>query len=235
MLHPPKQQPPKQHLPKPHPPSRTRASAGGDEKDAACAARLRLIALLATDAAFRDTIEPLRTEIMAIAMLFNAVARQRCAPNLAGALHARRRCNAFPERRPNHDHDLAGIRRGPIRRYDRARSRLDGRQKSLFETALDLLEKGVSTRYTFIATSRLLLFPARDARCARLRLLLLDFSVEAPATSDCHAYAVTIMRHLVEDKALLKLVPEGEMEAWFGGMRSKVLLPANSLIMQTWD
>lgn len=224
---------------------RTRASAQDGEKDAACAARLRLIALLATDAAFRDTVDPLRTEIMAVAMLFNAKystlspakdARPIWLAPFMLVADAMLSLSGVPTTTtilPESEEvpSASTIERGPAWTEEK---------KALFETALDLLEKGVSTRDVFISTLRLLLFLTRNAGCALsfverggLRLLLSTFSVEAPETKNCHSYAVMIMRHLVEDKALLKPMMEREIEAWFGGTRSKVRLPSDSLTLQT--
>lgn len=213
---------------------RARASANGDDKPAAAAARLRLIALLATDAAFRETVEPLREDIMAVAMVFQAkyaaLAPARdgrpiwLAPFMLVA-DAMLSISSVPVKidiLAELDEAAAPVakQQGPSWVEER---------KKLFETAVDLLDKGVSTREIFISTLRLLLFLTRDAEFAALfierggpRTLVTTFAVEAPETKNCQSYATMILRHLVEEKALLKPMMEREIEAWFAGTRSKV-------------
>lgn len=213
---------------------RSWASAAGDEKSAASGTRLRLVALLATDAAFRETVEPMREEVMAVAMAFRS--KYAASPPAKDArpiwlapfmlvADAMLSISTVPVKtsiklESEDASPTSAFELGPAWAQER---------KDLFDTALDVLDKGVSTREVFISTLRLLLCLTRDAECASrfverdgLRMLLSTFAVEAPETKNCQSYATMIMRHLVEEKALLKLIMEREIEAFFLSGRSKV-------------
>jgi E3 ubiquitin-protein ligase HUWE1 len=104
-------------------------------------------------------------------------------------------------------------------------------KKAFFDLALDVLEKGVSTREVFISTLRLLLVLTREHALATalvdrggLNLLFSSFATERPETKGCHSYVVMLLRHVVEDKAMLKPMIEREIEGWFANSRSKVCL-----------
>ncbi|GAA5986704.1 hypothetical protein JCM10908_003864 [Rhodotorula pacifica] len=208
---------------------RARASAEGSDKDAASAARLRLIALLATDTAFRDTVDPLRSDIMSVAILFQAK-----YASLSPAKDARPLWLApfmlvadamlSISTVPTTTTILADSEDAPSTETIEHGPAWTEEKKVLFETAFDLLNKGVSTRDVFISTLRILLFLTRHAGCALSfverggpHLLLATVSSETPETKGCHTYAVMIMRHLIEDELLVKPVMERESEAWFGG------------------
>ncbi|GAA6015032.1 hypothetical protein JCM10207_008710 [Rhodosporidiobolus poonsookiae] len=204
------------------------------KNEASVATRLRLLALLSTDQAYRESVEPNRETVMASAMRLQqlytkqspaADARPRwlasamlVADSLFSIQNVPKPVEVLPEGEEVPSVEL--VAQGPA---------WDAERKAFFDLALDVLEKGVSTREVFISTLRLLLALTRDHELAKalvdrggLASLFSSFATERPETKGCHSYVVMILRHVVEDKALLKPMMEREIEIWFGNSRSKV-------------
>ncbi|GAA6003447.1 E3 ubiquitin-protein ligase TOM1 [Rhodotorula paludigena] len=204
------------------------------KSEAAAAARFRLIALITTDPAYRESVEPNREELMAATIrcqkLYSAQppakdARPKwLAPlmlvsdSLLSIQNVPKPTTILAEGEEVPSVEL--VAQGPAWNDERA---------ALFDLAMDVLEKGVSTRELFISTLRLLLILTRDHDLAAkfverdgLKLIFSAFASESPETKGCHSYAVMILRHIVEEKSVLRPMMEREIELWFGNSRSKV-------------
>ncbi|GAA5889291.1 hypothetical protein JCM6882_000697 [Rhodosporidiobolus microsporus] len=210
------------------------ASDDASKNESAASTRLRLLALLTTDPAYRESVEPIRETVMASVVRFQqlyaaAKPAQDARPKwLASAMlvadslfaiqNVPKPTTILPEGEEIPAVEL--VAQGPAWTDER---------KAFFELAVDVLDKGISTREVFISTLRLLLVLTRDHDIAKklvdeggLPKLFSSFATERPETKGCHSYVVMIFRHVVEDKALLKPMMEREIEAWFGTSRSKV-------------
>lgn len=210
---------------------RTTGEAPSEE---AVATRIRVIALACTDAVFREAVESSREALMAIVVRF-----QRQYLELAPSKDARPKWlaavmlvadsllsysdvpapttilaegDAVPE--------VELVSQGPAWLVER---------QGFFDLAMDLVVKGVSERGTFISTLRLLLILTRDHALAvkfverdGLRHLFDSLHTADPETEGCHSYAVMIVRHVVEEVAILRPIMEREIEAWFAQSRAKV-------------
>ncbi|GAA6048825.1 hypothetical protein JCM3770_003640 [Rhodotorula araucariae] len=202
--------------------------------ESAAAARLRLVALVTTDPVYRESVEPNREEIMRTVMRCQQLystqspakdARPKwlaplmlVADSLVSIQNVPKPTTILPEGEDVPVVEL--IAQGPA---------WDEERRALFDLAMDVLEKGVSTREVFISTARLLLVLTRDhvlaaefVRRDGLMTLFASFATDAPETKGCHSYAVMILRHIVEDKAILRPMIEREIEIWFGNSRSKL-------------
>ncbi|GAA5851451.1 hypothetical protein JCM3766R1_000331 [Sporobolomyces carnicolor] len=208
------------------------------EKDApgekAAATRLRLLALLTTDAAYRESIEPAREGIMSYILRLQA-AYQAQLPGkdkrplwlastmlIADSLFSIQNVPKPTEIIPEGDElpSLELIAQGPEWKDER---------KAFFDLTMDVLEKGISTREVFLSTLRLLLVLTRDHSAAASfaerngpRMLFSAFTEESPETKGCRSYVVMILRHVIEEPSILKPMMEREIETWFTNGRSKV-------------
>ncbi|BGP26526.1 E3 ubiquitin-protein ligase HUWE1 [Rhodotorula toruloides] len=205
-----------------------------DTREAAITTRLRLIALITTDASYRETVETLREDVMSTVMRFErrysakSPAKDARPKWLAPLMLVADSMLAIQDV-PRPTEILAeGSEVPSVELVAQGPAWMDER-KALFDLALDVLNKGVSTRDVFISTLRLLLCLTRDHGAAALfaerdgvRTLLSSFAIDSPETKGCRSYAVMILRHVVEDQALLKSVMERELEGWFSTNRSKV-------------
>ncbi|BGP42101.1 E3 ubiquitin-protein ligase tom1 [Rhodotorula kratochvilovae] len=215
----------------------TRFAAPADEvakNEGAAAARLRLVALVTTDPAYRESVEPNREEIMQAVIrcqqLYSAQSPPKdarpkwlaplmlVADSLLSIQNVPKPTTILPEGEDVPVVEL--IAQGPA---------WDAERKALFDLAMDVLEKGVSTREVFISTARLLLVVTRDHAIAAefvqrdgLKTLFASLASDSPETKGCHSYAVMILRHIVEDKAILRPMIEREIEMWFANSRSKL-------------
>jgi E3 ubiquitin-protein ligase HUWE1 len=213
-------------------------SSYNGEKDVpgekAAATRLRLLALLATDAVYRESIEPSREAIMSYILRLQS-AYQASSPAkdarplwlasmmlIADSLFSIQNVPkpteilAEGEELPS----LELIAQGPAWKEER---------QAFFDLTMDVLEKGISTREVFLSTLRLLLVLTRDHSIAASfaerngpRSLFSLFSEEAPETKGCRSYVVMILRHVIEEPSILKPMMEREIEVWFTNGRSKV-------------
>ncbi|GAA6031536.1 hypothetical protein JCM8097_006506 [Rhodosporidiobolus ruineniae] len=204
------------------------------KNEAAAATRLRLLALLTTDAAYRESVEPIRETVMTATMRFQELytaqkpgqdgrpkwlaSAMLVADSLFSIQNVPKPVEILPEGEEVPSVEL--VAQGPAWEKER---------QAFFDLALDVLEKGISTREVFISMLRLLLVLTRDHALAQalvdrdgLRMLFSSFATERPETKGCHSYVVMIMRHVVEDKTLLKPMIEREIETWFANSRSKV-------------
>ncbi|KPV73687.1 uncharacterized protein RHOBADRAFT_16819 [Rhodotorula graminis WP1] len=213
----------------------TRLEAPGDAKtEAAAAARLRLVALVSTDPAYRESIEPHREEIMSAVIKCQQLYSQQSpakdarpkwlaplmlvADSLVSIQDVPKPTTILPDGEDVPVVEL--VAQGPA---------WDTERRALFNLAMDVLDKGVSTREMFISMARLLLVLTRDHELASefvrrdgLKTLFAAFATDSPETKGCHSYAVMILRHIVEDKAILRPMIEREIEIWFGNSRSKL-------------
>ncbi|GAA5906785.1 E3 ubiquitin-protein ligase TOM1 [Sporobolomyces salmoneus] len=200
----------------------------------AAATRLRLLALLTTDAAYRETIEPSREAIMSYIVRLQA-AYQSTLPAKASRplwlastmLIADSLFSIQTVPKPTEIlaegvevPSLELIAQGPAWKEQR---------KAFFDLSMDVLEKGISTREVFLSTLRLLLVLTRDHAVAASfaerngpRLLFSAFTEESPETKGCRSYVVMILRHVIEEPSILKPMMEREIETWFSNGRSKV-------------
>ncbi|GAA5823738.1 hypothetical protein JCM11251_003273 [Rhodosporidiobolus azoricus] len=204
------------------------------QNESAASTRLRLLALLTTDPAYRESVESVREAVMASVVRFQQLyaasnpardARPKwlgpallVADSLFSIQNVPKPTTILAEGEEQPTIEL--IPQGPAWKDE---------QKAFFDVALDVLDKGVSTREVFISVLRLLLVLTRDNGIAKalvdqggLAKLFSSFATERPETKGCHSYVVMILRHVVEDKALLRPMMEREIEAWFGTSRSKV-------------
>lgn len=219
----------------------TRLEGSADSKtEASAAARLRLVALVTTDPAYRESVEPHREDIMAAVIRCQQLYSQQppakdarpkwlaplmlIADSLVSIQNVPTPTTILPEGEEVPVVEL--VAQGPA---------WDAERKALFGLAMDVLEKGVSTRELFISTARLLLVLTRDHDLATefvqrdgLKTLFAAFASDSPETKGCHSYAVMILRHIIEDKAILRPMIEREIEIWFGNSRSKVRLASSS-------
>ncbi|GAA6062543.1 hypothetical protein JCM10212_004309 [Sporobolomyces blumeae] len=200
----------------------------------AAATRLRLIALLSTDPAYRESIEPARETIMSsilplrkIYMASPPAKEDRpawlppamlIADSLFSIQNVPKPIEILPEGEAVPAVEL--VAQGPAWTDER---------KAFFDMTMDVLEKGVSTREVFMSALRLLLVLTRDHALAvefvnrdGPKRLLANFAEETPETKGCRPYIVMILRHVVEEPAILKPMMEREIEVWFGNGRSKV-------------
>ncbi|GAA5969495.1 hypothetical protein JCM11641_008133 [Rhodosporidiobolus odoratus] len=210
--------------------------AGEEAKknESASATRLRLLALLTTDAAYQKSVEPVRETIMASILRFQQLyAEQKPASDarpkwLASAMVVADSLLSI-QTVPKPTTVLAEGDEVPSVELVAQGPAWDEERKAFFDLAVDVLEKGVSTREVFISTLRLLLVLTRDHKLATslvdrggLNALFSSIAKESSETKGCHSYVVMILRHVVEDETLLKPMMEREMETWFGNSRSKV-------------
>ncbi|GAA5975362.1 hypothetical protein JCM5350_006450 [Sporobolomyces pararoseus] len=213
-------------------------SAYNGEKDVpgekAAATRLRLLALLATDAVYRESVEPSREAIMSCILRLQK-AYQATLPAkdarplwlastmlIADSLFSIQNVPkpteilAEGEELPS----LELIAQGPAWKEER---------QAFFDLTMDVLEKGISTREVFLSTLRLLLVLTRDHSLAAAfadrngpRQLFSAFTEETPETKACRSYVVMILRHVIEEPSILKPMMEREIEVWFTNGRAKV-------------
>lgn len=204
-------------------------------QERAIATRLRIMALLAADAATTETVHNVREKLMATLMVLHQlymanVPKKDSRPGwlssamlLADSLFTVAEAPqvvsilAEGEEQPS---TAAQLLQGPSWFVERP---------SYFELAMNVLSTGISTREVFISTLRLLLVCTRDYNLAALfgqkdgvNALFAAFATERPETKGCRSYAVMILRHVVEDKALLRATMEKEIEGWFNQPRAKV-------------
>ncbi|GAA6006127.1 hypothetical protein JCM11491_002040 [Sporobolomyces phaffii] len=198
------------------------------------ATRLRLLALLTTDAAYRESIEPSREAIMSYILRLQS-AYQASLPAkdarplwlastmlIADSLFSIQNV-PIPTEILAEGEQLPAfelIAQGPTWKDER---------QGFFDLTMDVLEKGISTREVFLSTLRLLLVLTRDHALAASfaerngpRLLFSAFTEETPETKGCRSYVVMILRHVIEEPAILKPMMEREIELWFSNGRSKV-------------
>ncbi|GAA5932398.1 hypothetical protein JCM1841_001374 [Sporobolomyces salmonicolor] len=102
-------------------------------------------------------------------------------------------------------------------------------RKAFFDLRTDVLERGLATREVFLSTLRLLLVLTRDPILAAafverdgLCILFSAFATETPETTYPHSYVVVLLRHVIEEPAVLQPLMEREIEIWFGNSRSKM-------------
>ncbi|EMS22762.1 E3 ubiquitin-protein ligase HUWE1 [Rhodotorula toruloides NP11] len=210
------------------------AENGADAREAAITTRLRLIALITTDVSYRETVESLRENVMSTVMRFERHYSEKspakdARPKWLAPLMLVADSMLAIQDVPRPTEILAEGSEVPSVELVAQGPAWANERKALFELALDVLDKGVSTRDVFISTLRLLLCLTRDHDVAAafaqrdgVRTLLSSFAIDSPETKGCRSYAVMILRHVVEDQALLKSVMEREIEGWFGSNRSKV-------------
>lgn len=200
----------------------------------AIATRLRVIALLAADPAYRETIETGREQLMEALVRYQKIYSAHCpakdarpkwlasamlvADSLFSAAEIPRPSPILAEGEEVPSLDL--VSQGPSWEAER---------QGFFDLAMDALTEGVSDREVYISTLRLLLVLTRNHDLAvlfvqrdGLRLLFSSLTVERPETAGCRSYAVMILRHVIEDKAILRPMMEREIEAWFAQPRAKV-------------
>ncbi|GAA5942817.1 hypothetical protein JCM10213_002959 [Rhodosporidiobolus nylandii] len=212
------------------------ALVSGDDaskNESAASTRLRLLALLTTDAAYRESVEPIRETVMVSALRFQQLyAAQKPAADarpkwLASAMIVADSLFSI-QNVPKPTTVLAEGEEIPSLELVAQGPAWVEERKAFFDLAVDVLEKGISTREVFISTLRLLLVLTKDHELATalvdrggLNALFASFAKESAETKGCHSYVVMILRHVVEDKSLLKPMMEREIEAWFGNSRSK--------------
>ena len=227
------------------------ASYNGEQNvpgEKGAATRLRLLALLSTDAAYRESIEPSREIIMTyILRLRDAYQSAKpakdarplwlastmlIADSLFSIQNVPKPTEILEEGAELPSFEL--IAQGPAWTEER---------KAFFDITMDVLEKGISTREVFLSTLRLLLVLTRDHGIASTfverdgpRILFSAFAEETPETKGCRSYVVMILRHVIEEPTILKPMMEREIETWFSNGRSKVssyfivlLLPCDQL------
>lgn len=203
-------------------------------QEQAIATRLRIIALLAADAAYSETISKARSSLMEILVKLQKVyitqlpSKETRPKWLAIAMLVADSLFTTTEI-PKETQVLAAGEEVPAASTICQGPTWTEEKKAYFALAMDVLSKGVSDRETFLSTLRLLLVLTRDhelaslfAKSDGLRLLYSSFIVETPETKGCRSYAVMILRHVVEEKPLLLSVMEREIEGWFSVPRSKV-------------
>ncbi len=193
----------------------------------AVAVRLRVLALLSSDAAFKDAVQTKRDDILtilsgyagrylsqsptveerpkwlaAVMLVADSLFSLAEAPVEVEVLSAEQTA-AEPEAVPQ----------GPA---------WTDHRETFFKLVMDVLAKGVSTREVFISTLRLLLVLTRTEAIAQaflaqdgLKVLFASFATERPETAGCRSYVVMIVRHLVEEQSILGPMMEREIEAWF--------------------
>lgn len=108
--------------------------------------------------------------------------------------------------------DVHAILRGP--------SFVNERQ-DLYEISLDILRKGSMTKDVFQSCMRLLLFLTRRPGYAKrfledggLPALMAAFEVNRQHDEGFEAYAIMILRHVVEDEAVVRGIIEKHIDAW---------------------
>lgn len=222
------------------------ASAPGSVKsESGASTRVRLLALLTTDAGYRESVEPIRESIMASTLRFQQLyAASKPAADarpqwLASAMVVADSLFSI-QNVPKPTEVLAEGEELPSFELVAQGPAWEDEKKAFFDLTLDVLEKGVSTREVFISTLRLLLVLTRDHALATslverggLNLLFSAFATERPETKGCHSYVVMILRHVVEDKAMLQPMIEREIEAWFANSRTRVRSPFSSSLFCT--
>lgn len=205
-----------------------------DSNEQAVATRLRLIALLAADATFREAIEPSREKLMEVVMRYQRLymalmpsidARPKWLPPVTLVVDSLFSLAEVPRpieilQEGAEDPSVELVAQGPAWQSERA---------AFFELAMDMLEKGASERDSFISCLRLLLVLTRDhalavqfARRGGLRTLLSALAVDRPETTGCHPFVSMLIRHIVEDDATLQPLMVREIESWFSHQRNKV-------------
>lgn len=203
-------------------------------QERAIATRLRIMALLAADAATIETVHNVRENLMSTLMVLHQLYMAKIpekdsrpgwlssAMLLADSLFTVAEAPqvvsivAEGEVQPS----TTQLLYGPSWSQER---------QSYFELAMNVLSTGISTREVFISTLRCLLVCTRDYNLAAqfgqkdgVNALFEAFAKERPETKGCRSYAVMILRHVVEDKALLRATMEKEIEGWFNQPRAKV-------------
>ncbi|GAA5961735.1 hypothetical protein JCM21900_000844 [Sporobolomyces salmonicolor] len=200
----------------------------------AVATRLRLLALLTTDAAYREAVEPEREHVMeAVARLqkiymANPPANDARPQWLASAMLVADSLFSI-QQVPKPTNILVEGEEVPSVELVAQGPAWSDERKAFFDLTMDVLERGLSTREVFLSTLRLLLVLTRDHTLAAafverdgLRILFSAFATETPETKNCRSYVVMILRHVIEEPAVLKPMMEREIEVWFGNSRSKV-------------
>jgi len=203
------------------------ALRSSETTEQAVAVRLRVLALLGTDAAFKDAVQTKRDDLMTVLAGFGsryleqspaAESRPKWLASLMLVVDSLFSLSEAPveiEVVPVEQTPLApeAVPQGPAWADHR---------DTFFKLTMDVLAKGVSTRDVFISTLRLLLVLTRTETIAQaflaqdgLKLLFSSFATERPETAGCRSYVVMIVRHLIEEQSFLRPMMEREIEAWF--------------------
>ncbi|GAA5939453.1 E3 ubiquitin-protein ligase TOM1 [Sporobolomyces koalae] len=200
----------------------------------AASSRLRLLALLTTDAAYREAVEPSRETIMKYVVRLSSTylssppdkdnrpkwlaSVMLIADSLFSIQNVPKPTEILPEGEELPAFEL--IAQGPAWKDER---------QAFFDVTMDVLEKGISTREVFLSTLRLLLVLTRDHDLAAAfaerngpKHLFDAFTEETPETKGCRSYVVMILRHVIEERTILKPMMEREIEVWFSNGRSKI-------------
>lgn len=209
-------------------------SSHSKAEEQAIAVRFRVIALLVTDAVYREPVEANRVRLMEVLVRY-----QQLYASLSPAIDARPQWLAsimlvadsvfslsevpqlttiLPADSPLPSTD--SVYQGPAWTTER---------EAYFTLALDLLIRGGLTREMLLSTLRLLLVLTRDSTLSAtfveregLHHLFLAFVKDTPENEGCRAYAVMILRHVIERREILQPMMEKEIELHFSMSRSKV-------------
>ncbi|KAM0790628.1 hypothetical protein ACM66B_004490 [Microbotryomycetes sp. NB124-2] len=210
------------------------AADNQSKADVAAAIRWRVIALLASDAAYKSAIEAGREEMMRLVVRYvehyhKTLPDKSSRPKwLATVMLVADSLIAVSEI-PRGTTILAEGEELPSVELTQQGPAWTDERRSLFDMSMHLLEQGLSDRDTFVSNLRLLLVLTRDFKLAisflerdGLRHLLAAFETEKPETERCRSFATVILRHCVEDPVLLRAAMEREIIQWFSSSRSKV-------------
>jgi E3 ubiquitin-protein ligase HUWE1 len=213
---------------------RVDGSATSDKEEQAIATRLRIIALLATDTTYRETIEKAREELMQILVRYAALyaasrpAKESRPKWLASVMLVADTLFSLGNAPTSTTILEEGVEL-PLLENTSQGPRWTDEREQFYQVAMHVLVAGISDRETFMSTLRLLFVLTRDESIARqfveadgLKELFGSFTVERPETEGCRSYAVMILRHVIEEKSVLLPMMEREIEAWFAQPRAKV-------------
>lgn len=203
-------------------------------KPAAVAIRFRLVALLASDAVYREAIESTRERMMSVLV--------RCAQVYLATPSTKEARPLWLASSMLLADSLFSVAEVPVPTTILAADAIlpeevlvcqgpawESERDAYLKVAIDVLAKGVCTREVFLSTVRLLLVLTRDhGRAATfveqdgLRALFSSLSTERPETQGCRPYAIMILRHVIESKEILQPSMEREIESWFAAPRAPV-------------
>lgn len=203
------------------------------EEDRSTTARVRLVALIFSDPAFRRAVDTSYVKAMEPVMrLVEDYNRQKYSVEsrpkwlssillLSELILARAELPKDAEASSGEVTNPSEILRGPAFEVER---------EALFNLSLDVLQKTVSDRDLLQSTLRVVLMLTRQTATAQkfieqggLQALMQNYARGRRDTEGFQEFAIMILRHTVEDRVAVKAVMENHIQAWLSKARKAVV------------